>query len=360
MKKTLAAIVLVVALVLLLIMTREHKTAVVSVLTQSKPKTQGTGEKGSGALAHGVATQSAPAVIALKSTGAAPIGAKPAVSANGITDVRFVTEWQGKTLSREVSLALGASDQAVSQGRLDVIHRLRPDLALHEVDALCEFLKSREEYGVDLSGVKNDILSSLIEQEPVPPRLQAEMLGILNDKTYPEWWRDYVVQHLELLCRRQWRRPGEDGISDQARQEIVRAYFDAADEAKSSVGGTALLGLERLSRDYPEFSREKIKERAISMAGDTAADLRCRIAAMQVAGLVEAQAILSLARDHAASATCMPLRISSIATISKVGGVDDVSRLRAMAGDANTYVQKAAASALQVLESRLASRQPSS
>ena len=260
--------------------------------------------------------------------------------------------WNGAPLSPQLQLALGIGNQAPTQERMVAIHELAKNLKDYEIDALCEFLLNKHRYAEDLSAVKNDILDALMAQETLPDRLQKDMLTIFRDKEYEEWWRNYVVQHFALYYPRKWPKDGVVAADDPTRQEMIHAYWDALDETRTSIAGTALLGIERMSGGYSEFDRGRIGQEALDLASDEKADVRSRTAAVQVAGKMGKAEILPMARKLANSGGSVPLRMSSIAAIGQVGGKDDAEFLRNMEKHSDGYLRKAVTSALKQLEKR--------
>jgi hypothetical protein len=223
----------------------------------------------------------------------------------------------------------------------------------HEIDALIQFLEDKTVGGPDedIRGEKNDILEALIEQEPQSARLQGELLSMFRDKTHEEWWRNFCVQHFELLYRKKWS--GGSAVStDKDRITMAGAYQEALAETGNSIAGTALLGMARLAKDYPEFDQKAVSKSAVNIAGNTGADSRSRIAALQVAGGSGCSDILPVARSIVTSGAAISLRMSAVAAISEVGTADDLSLLTQISGSGEPSLGKAASNALTRIASR--------
>ena len=94
--------------------------------------------------------------------------------------------------------------------------------------------------------------------------------------------------------------------------------MDAASrETESSIGGTALLGLERLSQLDPKIDRAAIATRAASCAANASTHLQTRIAAVQLCGEMQIKSSVStlraLADDQSANTV---LRLSAKHSLS--------------------------------------------
>jgi hypothetical protein len=264
--------------------------------------------------------------------------------------------WNGEELSCQMEFALGIRKAQNQEERWSAIHDLGKTLPPHEIDALIRFLEDRTVGGPgeDIRGIKNDILEALIDQDPQPARIQEVILSMFRDKSHEEWWRNFCVQHFELLYRRKWS--GGSAVSgDPARVAMADAYREALAETGNSIAGTALLGIARLSENYPEFDKKAVSKTAVQIAGDEHADPSGRIAALQVAGGLGGVAILPVARSVAASGSPVALRMAAVSAISEVGTQEDLPILSQINRADEAYLAKAARSALHRIELRIAS-----
>jgi hypothetical protein len=255
-------------------------------------------------------------------------------------------QWNGPALSPQVELAVGIRKSKSQEDRWGAIHGLGKSLSQDEINAV----GSPDE---DIRGQKNDILSALIDQEPQPARLQDELLSMFRDKTHEEWWRNFCVQHFELLYRKKWPNSSTGG-GDEERRAMKDAYSEAVRAVGNSIAGTALLGLARLSEDYPEFEKSSIMRDAVSIAANQGADQRSRIAALQVAGRLGCVDILPVARSVVTSGAGVSFRMAAIATLGEVGKSEDKDVLRQIMTGSDPYLQKAATKALNCIELRVA------
>lgn len=272
-------------------------------------------------------------------------------SAQGVDGTQF--RWNGPTLSPQMESALGIRKSKSQDERWSAIHGLSKTLPPHEIDALIQFLEDKTVGGPDedIRGEKNDILEALIEQEPQAAQLQGKLLSMFRDKSHEEWWRNFCVQHFELLYRKKWPN-GATGGGEEERRTMKDAYSEAVREVGNSIAGTALLGMARLSEDYPEFDKKTVSKTAVNIAGNTGADPRSRIAALQVAGRLGGSDVLPVARSVAVSGAAISLRLSAISAISEVGTAEDVSLLSQISRADEPYLAKAASNALHRIESK--------
>ena len=155
-----------------------------------------------------------------------------------------------------------------------------------------------------VASLKNQVMDKLLEQKTLPADYGAEMIGLYRNRANDELLRNFAVQHLDLYASAKAVRGGYDGASDEALK--IRSALDAASrETDSSIGGTALLGLERLSRLDAQVDRAAIATRAAACAANATADLQSRIAAVQVCGEMRirssAATLRALANDPAAN-----------------------------------------------------------
>lgn len=264
-------------------------------------------------------------------------------------------QWNGPALSSQVESALGIRKSKSQEERWIAIHGLGKTLSQDEINALFQYLEDKAvgSPDEDIRGQKNDILSALIDQEPQPAQLQGKLLSMFRDKSHEEWWRNFCVQHFELLYRK--KRPNSStGGGDEERRAMKDAYSEAVREAGNSIAGTALLGLARLSEDYPEFEKSSIMRDAMSIAANQGADQRSRIAALQVAGRLGCVDILPVARSVVASGAGVSFRMAAIATLGEVGKSEDKDVLRQIMTGSDPYLQKAATKALNCIELRVA------
>ncbi|WP_309399958.1 hypothetical protein [Cerasicoccus maritimus] len=135
------------------------------------------------------------------------------------------------------------------------------DISSEDVAALMSFLLVRkvDEYGAEnlqhLSH-KNDALVCLLDQSPMPEDLGKLMLKIVHDESEDIVWREYVLQYFAEYYRSMWPIGDNAGNPDMPlRRAMQRTLAQALFMEDSPLSGTALIVLNNLADDYPEFGR---------------------------------------------------------------------------------------------------------
>ena len=235
------------------------------------------------------------------------------------------------------------------------VHALGADLSTAQVQGLYEHLNREFERQDDLTllefnAIKNDILDKLIAQESIPEGLGQFIVTMYRDRGHDDLWRDYCIQHFALYHNARW--PSGSAPEENAEARAMQSAFrEALNETEGTIAGTALIGLETVSRKDKSYDRDKIGQAAISLAVDDTCHIRTRITAMQICGVMGRKEILPTARKVAREADSIPLRMSAIATIGDVGDSQDTELLKQiLSSSGNTYVRKSAQSAMNRLE----------
>ena len=189
------------------------------------------------------------------------------------------------------------------------VSALGDDLSESQIADLYGFLKRplrdfKDMEAPSVASLKNQVMDKLLEQQTLPSDYGAEMIGLYRNRANDTLLRNFAVQHLDLYVGARAVRGGYDAASDEARG--IRSAMDAASrETDSSIGGAALLGLERLSRLDAKIDRAVLATRAAACAANATADLQSRIAAVQVCGEMRirssAATLRALANDPAAN-----------------------------------------------------------
>jgi hypothetical protein len=257
----------------------------------------------------------------------------------------------------------GPGGKASYAAQLQDVHRLGRDLAPAEVRNLLGRLEQKYDRGSGLSltefnAVRNDTLDALLRQRDLPEGLGRKLVAMYRDAAEDEVWRDYCVQHFQLYYEARWPS-GEASAADPEARVIREAFRDAVREPKGSTAATALLGLERLSRRYPEFDRAAVAAESLSLALSDATPPGTRVTAIQLCGLMGLSDVLPSARRLAESGGSVPLRLAATATIGSLGGSGDVRLLEGLVSTAgNGYQRQAASAALQRLRERIGAGSP--
>jgi hypothetical protein len=223
------------------------------------------------------------------------------------------------------------------------------------VAELCDLLMKKTSDQAELNAtewnsVKNEALDKLIDQKKLPDGLGKLIVDMYRSRATEEIWRDYCVQHMTLYCQRKW--PGSPAPPDDAEAGMIRsALWEAADETGGTIAGTALLGLERLSRTDPSLDRKRVGAKALSYASSPATPSKTRTTALQVCAEMGLKEILPAARSIAGESGEAGLRISAIAAMGALGEAGDRAMLEEIGKSSpDPLVQRAASAAIARLK----------
>lgn len=111
---------------------------------------------------------------------------------------------------------------------------------------------------LNVLSVKNDALVCLLEMRPIPDGLGQSMISIVLDETEGPVWREYVLQYFGMYYRAKWppdstTQGGGRIVSDPERIAMQQALAAAIFQKESGLSGTALIVIDELAKDYPEF-----------------------------------------------------------------------------------------------------------
>ena len=229
--------------------------------------------------------------------------------------------------------------------RLKAVHKLGGDLSAEEVAAIYKFLKSRWDDRVTQEAsraIKNDLMNVLRHQSVLPSELSNVLIGLYNDSSQDPVIRDYAIQHLGYWYSRL------DG--DVAREQIKEVLINALGE-NSSIAGTALLAVHRLSRDRNEFDSKKIEERALALVTSPQTDKATRVTALQICAERNLAGALPVIQELAQSSSEVGVRISAISALGQLGGAEQVNFVKELQSKEKSKVlqpsMEAAASSLR-------------
>jgi hypothetical protein len=290
----------------------------------------------------------APAVGAASRPG--PVTVRPAVplDAEGISP----------TLRTLIGLTPDAADYEKRQVALrSLTRRLTPG----EIAILLTFLETHfGDYqglrAILLNAIKNDILDVLIRQDQPVTNLGSRLVAMFRDPAQDDTWHDYCIQYLIPYYSATWVPPAPGvlpaPVIDQQRQEIATACWDAAAQSNKGIAGTALIGLETLSRQYPEFDRERVGRLATVLADDEQTCEATRISALRLCGMLKRAEALVPARIVAQTGRSIPLRMAAIATLGDLGEQQDLEYLQAVAAVESPRLKPIIEAAVRLIRAR--------
>lgn len=256
-------------------------------------------------------------------------------------------------MSPVVRTLLGLNgDKGDREARRGALKKLTRTLSADDTQAISVFLDFRHEDNPELpsatlDALKNDALVVLFNQQQVPDGLGSQLATMFQDEAHGTRWRDYSLQYLSRYYE-EVTVPG-----DAARSEITNAYAVALESHTEKFAGTALLALERLSREHAEFDRQAIGDQAvgIALAGDSCQD--SRITALRVCAMMDRTEILPEARILAQTGATVPLRLAAIATVGDLGDESDLEFIEALSASEDRRLQRISKTASAKLRKRL-------
>jgi hypothetical protein len=195
--------------------------------------------------------------------------------------------------------------------------------------------------------LKNNILNVLGRMEPPPKGLDDLLIQMCQDRTQDPVIRDYAFQHLAEYCELR----AVLGDSESIRL-AAPVFWDALSETESSIAGTSLLGLERLSRASDSLDQDKLGKAAIRLAKDARAGELTTISAFQVCARLGVQDAAALIRDAAENGATMPVRISAVACLGSLGDAQDMGKLQAIVNGRQPRLLLAAQKAIKQIQNR--------
>lgn len=273
-------------------------------------------------------------------------------------------------LSDPVKALLGLDGKERNYSELlQAIGMLGYDLSAADVAALREMLTwSNDRFpekmrDIEINAVKNDVLDKLLRQTELSEGLGLQMAEMASDPSNDSVWRDYSIQFMGQFYGRfkaenvsqASRLPSEE--QDRADTELSamqEAMFAALDERSETLAGTALIGLELLSRTHEEFDRELVVEKTVEVASDEAASPSCRLTALRLASMTEgSESATGVARSLAQTGETILLRSAAIVTLGEIGTADDRELIESFTFSENRQIVAAAKMALRKLEDAL-------
>jgi hypothetical protein len=236
------------------------------------------------------------------------------------------------------------------------INGLGDRLSPSEIKELYEYLEKpvNSFAGLDaaeINAIKNQIMDKLLEQRVLPGDLGMKLTELFKNKKNDELLRNYSLQHFEPLLQQKVTR----GIFLSDASDVVEvrsAFVSALDEKNNSIAGTALLGMERATALDPKLDRDLVSRKAVQYAGDSGCDVRTRIAAVEVCGVMKREDAITVVRELANKSDPVSLQVAAICTLGHIGGNSDIASLREISGQGNRFVRNAAEQAIAVIEKK--------
>jgi hypothetical protein len=250
--------------------------------------------------------------------------------------IRMIVDLKADTLSRQKA-----------------VRALPVDLLPEHRKIVTDFLATphAEDDGQAGHVLKNDLMDALVGQKTPGRGLADLFIGIYQDKSQNSVIRDYALQHLALLSERlDGAMVWEPGLV-QAQQKLVQdTLWKSAEARDSSISGTALLGLTRISETHPEVDRNRLGQAALSMS-EAGVDEAARVTAFQVCARLNVSSALPLTIQAAQTDSSSIVRTSAIGALGLIGSADVIPLLNQIAQQ-NARYRSVAAIAVEKIQKR--------
>jgi len=247
------------------------------------------------------------------------------------------------TVSAAVRLIV--DEQAGYNARLAAIREAISHLSDADRQALYTFLLQQSPLDGDQHNhvLKNMLMDGLCALNPPPTGLGDVLAQLYHDKSQNVVLRDYAVQHMTALYE-------ASGNSRNNLSQIRDTLWEALKETDSSIAGSALLGLEQLSKTQSDFDRSRVAKAALQLAGDKDTGELARITAFQVCAQTGLQDALPVLEQAAQQGQSIPLRISAIGALGTMGDAQAVPLLNTLLNGTEERLKLPAQHALAQIE----------
>jgi hypothetical protein len=236
--------------------------------------------------------------------------------------------------------------------RRAVVRRLGTHLSEAEIADLVAFLRTTGARSGTLIGgehyLKNEVMNLLLNQAPTPPGLGTNLCEVFRDPVQDAVTRDYAIQHLVT-----WEDEVASHNPNAAASPVIETLWEAAAETGTSIAGTALLGLHRLSRKNPGIDSNRVDQTCLRLAQDASAGNLSRSTALQISAQRGLRPALPAALALAEQAPTVALQVSALAAVGSLGGPSEDAFLERMQQQGSPLLQTALASARHRLHERL-------
>ena len=246
--------------------------------------------------------------------------------------IRSIVDAKEEYLKRQASVAAVTTNLTVVDRQALYAFLLQPDPSDHEQSGQV---------------LKNHLLDRLCELDPLSTGLAEVLTGMYHDKNQDIVLRDYAVQHLAAYYEQLEITRQND---PQVQQTVQGVFWEALAETDSSIAGTALLALTRLSEGRSEFDQNRIRAAALQLAGAGQAGELTRSTALQVSARLGTKEALPVLMQVAADGGTLPLRISAIGALGTLGAPEAVSLLNTFLAGPEARLKLPARQALRQIE----------
>ena len=226
--------------------------------------------------------------------------------------------------------------------RFRFIHTLSNNVSTGDVEYYLNFLNQPYKKGSlregEFNTLKNDLADKLLLQRTLPQGFTEHFLQMIDHQALGVVWRDYVLQKLPDLYER---------VEESERFQVLDKLWEETGHTEHTFSGTALLGLHRLSKVYPELiDPNRLAEQALLVVKADTFPEQNKITALRLAGELGHPEALNFARELLDSESSVMLRASAIGVLGLLGQTSDKEFLHTYAKSSDFRLRRAAESAL--------------
>jgi hypothetical protein len=217
--------------------------------------------------------------------------------------------------------------------RLAGVKAVTTNLSRSDLQGLYSFLLAKDPSDADQLGqvLKNRLMDALCLLEPPPAGLGDTLTALYRDASQNTVLRDYAVQHLAAYYEQLGSSTGMDPQQMQQEQAKTQAVlWEALKETDSSIAGTSLLALTRLSSGRAEFDQAQIGAAALRLAAPGAAGELTQISALEVSAQLGVKDAVPILSQVAETGDSIPLRIAAVAGLGELRATDAEPMLEEM------------------------------
>jgi hypothetical protein len=264
--------------------------------------------------------------------------------------------------SPHVLVLLGLDgDKSDYKTRAKALKELTRNLSEDDAVALTAFLEFRASENTELqplyfNSLKNDALDTLLRQTEIQEGIGAHLARMFADEKHDEIWRDYCIQYMSPYYKERWSADDAekaDAEPDAEQKAIHAAYAEALTHTENTFAGTALLGMEDLSRTFSAFDKEMIGTKAEELATNDDACEAVRITSLSMAAMMGRTNALPSARMLAQTGETVTLRMAAVAALGSLGSIHDRELLASLQQDSEERIRKIAEAAVTKLDARM-------
>jgi hypothetical protein len=296
----------------------------------------------------------APKSVPVKPSESAPPGPVPSCAAPRRDEL---AEVKSLKLSPAVKTIVGLDGASGYDDRMKAMCQLNRKLPPDDVKALVLFLDVHSAAQKDLpleelASLKNDVVDVLLRQDVWIEGLGDDLIRMFQDRTHDDVWRDYCVQYLAQYYGRKWPEsaPVAGDIPDAEQISVEKALWEAVQEIDTTIAGTALLGLEQLSRTHPGIDADRVVATALVLAEDVRCSEPSRITAVRLCGMLKKKDVLPIARMLVPQGETIPLRMAALATLGDIGEKEDEPLVQYFTQDPEKRIRSLAAATLNKMQ----------